>query len=282
MDLREAGVTEVGTLAVCAPDCGSVTPHRVGRQEEDIAVTTGCQDNRVSDVGFQLAGCHVAGDNATGATIGNDDLNHFVARVFLDRAGCNLTFQRLVGADQELLTCLATRVERTGDLDTTERAVIEQTTVFACERNALCDALVDDVRADLCQTVDVGFAGAVVTTLNRVVEEAVDGVIVVAVVLRSVDTTLRSNRVRATSGVLVEEHVDVVAHFAERSGSSATRKAGAYDDDTELTTVSRVHQSSRELTLFPAFGDWHIKRSLGVSDLLAFTVEALDQGFSHE
>ena len=205
-----------------------------------------------------------------------------MTRVLGDGTRSDLTLQRLVGPDQELLTCLATRVERTGHLDTTEGAVVEEATILAGEGDALRDALIDDVGADLGEAIDVVLAGAVVTTLNRVVEETVDGVVVVAVVLRGVDTTLRGNGVRAAGGVLVEEAVDVVAHFAERGGGGAAREAGADDDDAQLTAVGGVDQRGAELTLLPALRDRDVVGGLRVGDLLAFTVEAVDECIGHD
>ena len=282
MDLREAGVAEVGALAVRTPDGGRVAAHRVGGQEEHVAVAAGRQDDRVSDEGLELAGGHVAGDDAARLALIDDQLDHLVTRVLGDGTRGDLTLECLVGADQELLAGLATRVERTGHLDTTEGAVIEETTVLAGEGDALRDALIDDVGADLGEAIDVVLAGAVVAALDRVVEETVDGVVVVAVVLRGVDTTLRGDGVRAAGGVLVEEAVDVVAHFAERGGSSATREAGTDDDDAQLTAVRRVHEGCLELTACPALGDRDVVGSLRVGDLLAFTVEAVDKFIGHD
>ena len=282
MDLREAGVAEVGALAVRTPDGGRVAAHRVGGQEEHVAVAAGGQDDRVGDEGLELAGGHVAGDDAARLALVDDELDHLVAGIFLDGAGRDLTLERLVGADQQLLTRLATRVERTGHLHAAEGAVVEEAAVLAGEGNALRDALVDDVGADLGEAVDVVLTGAVVAALDRVVEETVDGVVVVAVVLRGVDTTLRGDGVRAAGGVLVEEAVDVVTHFAERGGGGAAREAGSDDDDAQLTTVGGVHQRCVELTLLPAAVDRNVVGSLRVGDLLAFTVEAVDECIGHD
>ena len=282
VDLREAGVAEVGTLAVRAPDGGRVAAHRVRGQEEHVAVAAGRQDHRVGDEGLELAGGHVAGDDAARLALVDDEFDHLVTRVLGDGTRSDLTLQRLVGPDQKLLTCLAARVERAGHLDTTEGAVVEEATVLAGEGNALRDALIDDVGADLGEAIDVVLAGAVVAALDRVVEETVDGVVVVTVVLRSVDTTLRGDGVRTAGGVLVEEAVDVVAHFAERGGSSATREAGTDDNDAQLTAVRRVHEGCLELTARPALGDRDVVGSLRVGDLLAFTVEAVDEFIGHD
>ena len=282
MDLREAGVAEVGALAVRTPDGGRVAAHRVGGQEEHVAVAAGGQDDRVGDEGLKLAGGHIAGDDAARLALVDDELDHLVAGVFLDGTGRDLALERLVGADQELLTCLATRVERTGHLHATEGAVVEEAAVLAGEGDALRDALVDDVGADLGEAVDVVLTSAVVAALDRVVEETVDGVVVVAVVLRGVDTTLSGDGVRAAGGVLVEEAVDVVAHFAERGGGSAASEAGADDDDAQLTAVGGVDQRGGELTLFPALSDRDVVGGLRVGDLLAFTVEAVDECICHD
>src|SRR5690606_27698490 len=156
-----------------------------------------------------LPGHEVTGDDAARPlavrAIADDELEHLVTREHLDGAGRDLALQGLVRADEELLTGLATRIEGPGDLHPAEGAVVEQTAVLAGERDALGHALVDDVRADLGEPVDVGLPGAVVTALDGVVEEAEDGVAVLLVVLRGVDATLGGDGVGATRGVLVAE-----------------------------------------------------------------------------
>jgi hypothetical protein len=183
---------------VGTPRGGHVAAHGVGGEEEDVAVAAGGEHDGVSGPRLDLAVDHVAGHDAAGATVDDDDLHHLVAGVHLDGAGRDLALQLLVGADEQLLTGLATGVERALHLNATERAGVEQSAVLAGEGNALSDALVDDVGRDLGQPVDVGLAGAVVAALDRVVEQTVRGVVVVAVVLRRVDTTLGRDGVRTT------------------------------------------------------------------------------------
>ena len=69
--------------------------------------------------------------------------------------------------------------------------------VFARERNALRDALIDDVHADLREPVDVGFARAEVAAFYGVVKQAVNAVAVILVILRGIDSALRGDGVRA-------------------------------------------------------------------------------------
>ena len=84
----------------------------------------------------------------------------------------DLPAQRLISAEQKLLAGLAARVKRARNLRAAERAVGEQTAVFARERHALRHALVDDVDADLREAIDVGFARAKIAAFDRVVEQA--------------------------------------------------------------------------------------------------------------
>src|SRR5262249_56132856 len=123
-------------------------------------------------------------------------------------AGGDLAFQRLVGAEQELLSGLPARVERPLDLNATERARFEQTAVIARERDALGDALVDDVHADLRQAIGVRLAGAKVAAFDGVLEQAVDAIAVVSVVLGGIDGALGGGRVGAARGVVIREALD--------------------------------------------------------------------------
>ena len=188
-----------------APRRGDVGPHRVGREVEDVAVAAGGEHDGIREVGLDLTGDEVAGDDAAGLAVDDDDLEHLVAGELLDRAGGDLALERLVGADEQLLAGLAAGVEGARHLHPAERAVVEEAAVLAGERHALRDALVDDVGADLGEAVDVGLAGAVVAALDRVVEEPVGGVAVLLVVLRGVDAALRRDGVRAARGVLEAE-----------------------------------------------------------------------------
>ena len=181
------------------------------------------------------------------------------------RAGFDLTGQRLVGAEQELLAGLSAGVEGARDLGAAKRSGVEEAAVFAGERHALGDALVDDVRADFSEPVDVGLAGAVVAALDGVVEEAVDGVAVVLVVLGRVDAALGGDAVGAPRAILEAENLDVVAHLAEGGRGGAAGEAGADDDDVELAPVLRRDELHVEAVVVPllgerAFGDFRIER----------------------
>ena len=78
--------------------------------------------------------------------IDNHQIEHLGLRKHLHRAGGDLAAKRLVAAEQKLLAGLAARVKRSRNLRATERTIGEVTAVLARERDALRDALVDDVR----------------------------------------------------------------------------------------------------------------------------------------
>ncbi len=110
-------------------------------------------------------------------------------------AGGDLTLERLIGAEEQLLPGLSPRVKRALDLDSAEGARRKQPAIFACKGHSLRHALVDDVDAELGQAVGVSLAGAEIAPLDRVVEQAKHAVAVVAVVLGGVDAPLRGDRV---------------------------------------------------------------------------------------
>ena len=222
---------------------------------------------------LDLARDEVSGDDAAGLAVDDDDLEHLVPGVHLDRLGRDLALEGLVGADEQLLPA---GIEGARDLDAAEGAVVEQPAVLTSERDALGDALVDDVGADLGEAIDVGLARAVVAALDRVVEESVDGVAVLLVVLRRVDAALRGDRVGAARGVLVAEGLHVVARLAERGSGRATCEAGADDDDGELAPVDRVDERRLELAGVPPLGD-RTARCLAVDERLALAIDAVDE-----
>src|ERR1017187_5551004 len=251
MDLRVAGIREGRALLVRAPDRGRVATRRVRREIEDVGVPAGREDDGVGHVRLDGARDHVAGHDAARAAVDEDDLEHLVARIHLHVAEADLAFERLMGAEEKLLPRLAARVERARHLRPAERAVPERPSVLPAERNSLSHALVDDVRGDLREPVDVRFAGAEVATLDRVVEETLDAVAVVLVVLRSVDAALLRDRVRAPRAILIAEARDVVTELGERGGARAAGEAGADDDDGVLPLVRRVDELHVEAVLVP-------------------------------
>ena len=78
--------------------------------------------------------------------------------------------------------------------------------------------MVNDVVAHFGQTIYVGFAAAIITALDGVVEKTVDGVIVVLIVLGGIDTSLGCDRVGAAGRVADTENLYVVSKFSKSGG----------------------------------------------------------------
>ena len=255
VNLNVRGIGEVSTLAIALDGGGAVAAHCVGREEVGIAVSTRRDDDRIGRETLQFTRREVFGDDATSVTIDNHEVFHFISREELYFAQFDLTAQRRIGTEQQLLTGLTLGVERTAHLCATERTVGQHSAVLASEGNTLRHTLVDDVVRHFCQTIDVGFAGAIVATLHRVVEQTIDRVAVVLIALGCIDTALCSNRVSTARRVLNAEIIDVEAHFGERSGCRSTGQTRSHDNHVELQFVFRVHKPLMSLILFPLLGD---------------------------
>ena len=251
MNLREARIGEQRPALVRPPRGGHVGVHGVGRQIVDRAVAARAQQHRLPFVPFELARNQVSRDDAARLAVDEHQIEHFPAGKQRDIAGIHLAQHRLIRAQQQLLAGLAARIERSRDLRAAERPVVEQPAVFAGERHAGCDALVDDVDAELGEAVDVGLPGAIVAAFDRVVEQPVDAVAVVPVVLRGVDAALRGDAVRAARAVENAEQLDAIALLAERRGRRGTRQAGPDDDDFVFAPVGRVDELVLELPALP-------------------------------
>src|ERR1019366_6657850 len=134
------------------------------------------------------------------------------------RAACQLLFQGLIGPEQQLLSRLTSRVKGSLDLHAAKRSSVKKSAILPGKRYALRDALVDDIDADLGETVDVGLARAKVTAFDRVLKQAEDAVAVVAIILRGVNPSLGCDGVCAARRVVKRKAFDVVALLAERGG----------------------------------------------------------------
>ena len=158
-----------------------------------------------------------------------------------------------------MLAGLTACVESSRYLGAPEAPVRQIPGIFTGERDALGDALVDDVDADLGEPVDIAFARAEVAAFDRVVEQAVHAIAVVLVILGGIDPALGGNAVGAAWAVLNTERFDVVTELTKggcRRGSSQT---GADDDDVVFPFVGRIDKLGVAPKLIPFLGE----RSVG-------------------
>jgi len=251
VDLRVAGVAEAGALLVGAPDGGRVRSLGVRRQVKDVGVTARGQHDGVGDVNAQLAGHHVAGDNAARRSVNDNDVQHVMAVEHFHRAGVDLAFERLVAAEQKLLARLPARIERPRDLSAAETPVGQHAAVLAGKRHARGHALVDDIDRHLRQPVDIGLAGAEIAALDGVIEQAKDRVAVILVVFRGIDAALCGDRVRPARRILETKRFHPVAEFSQRRRGGAAGETGADDDHRVLALVGGIDQLHFEPGLVP-------------------------------
>ena len=185
-----------------------------------------------------------------------------MTRIALHGSGGNLLVQGSIGTQQQLLAGLSAGVEGTAHLHATEGTVGQVSAVFTGKRNTLCHALVDNGGTYLCQTIHVGFAGTIVTTFDGVVEQTVNGVVVVLVVFGSVDTTLGGDGVRPAGGVADAEDLDVVTHLTQRRSCRSAAKTSTYHNHFQFPFVVRRNNPDFCFTLGPFFFERSV-RNLG-------------------
>ena len=75
-----------------------------------------------------------ARDNTSRLSVDDDEIQHLPAWQKRDIVLIDLAEHRLIRAQQQFLTCLAARVERSGDLRTAEGPVVEQAAVLRARR----------------------------------------------------------------------------------------------------------------------------------------------------
>ena len=86
--------------------------------------------------------------------------------------------------------------------------------IFTRKRNALSDAVINNLAADLRKPIYVCFARAVVAAFDRVVKQAPNAIAIAWIVLGRVDTALSRNAMGAARGVLNAKTFDAVALFS--------------------------------------------------------------------
>src|SRR5262249_30797 len=114
--------------------------------------------------------------------------------------------------------------------------------IFAGERHALLDALIDDRVGHLGQPVNVRFPGTEIAAFDRVVKKAVNAVAIVRVIFRGVNSALGSNAVRPARTVLITKRLNVVTQLPESRRGRATGQAGPDNDDLEFPAIVRRNQ----------------------------------------
>ena len=197
MNLCEAGIGKERAAFVSAPAGGDVRAVRVRRQIKNVAVAACTENDSIGDVGIDFAGDQIARDDTTSTSVDDDKIEHLGSRIHGHRAGLHLTLECLISAEKKLLSRLAPRIKCTRHLRATKRTIRQRAAVFTRKGNALRNALIDDMNADLREAIDVGFARAEIAALYRVVKKPPDAVAIILIILGRVDAALCGDGVRA-------------------------------------------------------------------------------------
>ena len=259
VNLRKAWICEVCSPLVALPSCRTVAVHGIGREEISTAVTACGNDHGVCTESLKLS-CHKVSCNDTLClAVDYDEIKHLMTRVACNGTGCDLPVEGSVCTEKELLSGLSAGIECTAYLHASERTVGKISAVFPGERNALGYALVNDGCADLCKTIDISLPCTVVATLDGVIEETVNRVIVILIVLCGIDTSLGGDGVRPSWRIADAENLDIVAEFAESGGSRSSAETGSDYDYFKFPFVVRTDKTNFRLTFGPFFSQRSVR-----------------------
>ena len=242
MYLGKARVRKRGSTQVRAEGGRHVTAFGVCGQIKHVAVAAGGKNHRACRPRANLTRDQITGDDAPRLPVDQHQVQHLGAHVHLNRAFINLPMKGGNRTQKQLLTRLTPSIERTRDQRPSKRPVCQQTAVLSRERHPLRNTLINNVVADLRETINILFSTAEIPSLNRVVEKSVDRVAIVGVVFGGVDSSLGGDAVRTARAVVKTETVDLVAQLGQRGRRGSPCQARAHNNDVELALVRRANQ----------------------------------------
>src|SRR6266446_5266059 len=111
MDLRKTRIPEKGATAMGSPDGSRVRSLRVGREIENVGIPSCCEHNHVGSVAADLARHQVSRDDSARSAVHNHDIEQLAPDMHRYPSGRDLFFERLISAQQELLSGLASRIK---------------------------------------------------------------------------------------------------------------------------------------------------------------------------
>ena len=115
----------------------------------------------------------------------------------------------------------------------------------------MSNTLVNNVAADLRETVNVGFPGAKIAAFDGVVEQAINAVTIVLVILRRIDSALGGNAVGSPRTVLEAESLYLVAQLGEGGRGRRAGQAAPDYDHLELPTTPLFNLPSHDGLIWP-------------------------------
>ena len=142
--------------------------------------------------------------------------------------------------DRLSLPGLAARVKGAGHLGAAKTSIGEHTAVLPRERDALRDALVDDVYRQFREPVHIVLTRSKIAPLDRVVEQPINRVAVVLIILSCVDATLGGDGMRPAWRILKAKAFHSVAQLCQGRRRGCASQARSDYDDGEPPLVCRT------------------------------------------
>ena len=115
VNLCVARISKRRAALVGAPDCGGIAAGCIRGQEENVAVATRTEDDRITEVTGDLPVPQIACNDAAGDAVMKNQIQHFRMRVHFHLTSRNLPIQRCIRSQQKLLAGLSAGVECPGD-----------------------------------------------------------------------------------------------------------------------------------------------------------------------
>ena len=119
----------------------------------------------------------------------------------------------------------------------------------------MSNTLIDDLRADLCEAMNIRFTRTEIAAFYRVVKEAVHTITVILIVLGTIDTALCRNAVRPTWAVLVTKALHLIAQLRERGCCRGSCQTTSNNQHGILPLVVRIDQTGVHLVFRPLIGN---------------------------
>ena len=115
----------------------------------------------------------------------------------------------------------------------------------------MSSTLINNIYTHLGQPINIGFTGAVIPTLHRIVEKPVYGITIILVILGRINASLGGNGMGPSGTVLITEAFYVIAQFSHGGGSRGACQATAHHNHLILPFIGRVNQLQVEAVLIP-------------------------------
>ena len=118
------------------------------------------------------------------------------------------------------------------------------------------DALVDNVRANFGEPINVRFARTKIAALDRVVEQAINAVAIVLIILGGVDSALSGDGVRAARRILITKTFHAIAELAQRRRRRTTGEAAADNNDFKFASIVWTNEAGMIFVTRPFAIEW--------------------------